>query len=193
MNLFKGFIISILIHAALLGAGFWTVKVLNARTMSIDIDMRASSLLLRAKNSIGSRRKNTLEPWVLAVMKKADPRPVTQTVIPDEVKVDGPDNDKDFAYVAASAQRPEWLEGFITDADYPQNARARGKQGRVKAEVFLLASGEIKEVVIMNATDPLFAKAVEDKLRKAKFRPALDSDGVPMNVRMIIPVSFKLQ
>jgi len=93
---------------------------------------------------------------------------------------------------AAASRIPVWSEGMITEEDYPAEARAQGKEGKVVASVCIDASGRVNEVDIVEGDDPDFIQLVLRRLKMARFRPGLDHDGHPIAVRMTIPVVFQL-
>lgn len=50
----------------------------------------------------------------------------------------------------------------------------------------------MRSVSILQGASPEFDAVVLDKLKDARFQPALDKSGQPMNCRVRLPISFKL-
>jgi len=203
MNFLKGLVLSAFIHATIFGLlyGFVEWKKINSAS-TIDIDLKQSSLILRPPNALkGFARLKEEELWLLESGKHMVRAPLQTVKIEDKNKEATtvecpppcPQNPSDWLAAASASRRPVWVEGMITDADYPQTARKEGVEGIVKAEVLIDSSGIVRNVEIIESSDQRFGSVVEEKLKNARFKPGLDSDGKPINIRMIIPVVFKLQ
>ncbi len=74
--------------------------------------------------------------------------------------------------------------------DYPQEARASGRQGTVILKVTILATGEVAKVEVMRGDEPFVAAAVS-AVKKWKYTPAMHK-GQPITVYRIIQIPFKL-
>lgn len=121
------------------------------------------------------------EPWVLAKKGKVPPPLLQPTPTPEPVAS------------AMVSRQPSWVGGMIEEEDYPMEMRKQKKEGRVIAELLVDVFGKVKAVSIVQGADPAFDQVVLEKLRDAKFRPALDKNGQPMNCRVRVPISFKFQ
>jgi TonB family protein len=210
MKLLKGFSFSLLIHALLFSAGFGYIAWEKAHAVSVmDIDLHNSSLLLRPKQISGGRRLMTipLEPWYLttnkrtvpAVPKVPQPRPTEEPILSAPVADNpnlngppGPGTAPEWVPASLAAHSPDWVEGFITEDDYPPVARKQGKEGRVVAVALIDAQGIVRDVQITEGSYPEFNQLVLERLKAAKFLPARDQNNQPIGVRMTIPIVFEL-
>jgi TonB family protein len=206
MKLIRGLGISVLLHACLFFGGLGFVNWHKARAGSImDIDLGHSSLLLRPRQvATGRGGVLAVEPWVLArtvaktVRKVMAPLPETIAVPVAETAAavagsGGASATPSWVPAALAAHRPEWLEGLITEDDYPPAARKQGKQGRVVASVVIDPTGVVREVQLTEESYPEFNQLVEQRLQNARFRPARDQNNQPIAVRMSIPIVFELR
>lgn len=204
MKLAQGFAWSLLIHGLLFfgGAGYLAYKTAHAGAV-MEIDLVHSSLLLRPRPAAGPARVVPPEPWYLAAGRKAQaaasavrtPPPVEppeeQTAAPEETASGEPG--ETFLPVAAASRIPEWVDGLITEEDYPATARNQGREGKVVATVSIDAEGRVKDVQIAAGSYPEFDQLVLERLRSARFRPARDQNGDPIAVRMSLPIVFELR
>jgi len=173
----------------------------NSSFSAINIDLSGSSLLLRPSKNINKNLKlvNPDPDWFISENGKFAALPVKTTVTAAPVEPAAPpcpapcpDNPADWSSVGATSRRPVWLDGLIEESDYPKELRAQGKEGRVKVEVYIDASGTVRDVHVIDSNDSRFTAVVTDKLKKAKFSPAMDKDGKPIAVHMAIPIIFEL-
>ena len=140
-----------------------------------DIDLQATPLL-----TVGS--KPVLPPpetWVLAKKGKAPPPPVQPTPTPEVAAM-------------VTTRQPSWVGGVIGEDDYPTEMRKQKKEGKVIVELLINIEGKVDGVSILQGADPAFNEVVLQKLKEARFRPALDQTGRPINCRVRMPISFKL-
>jgi len=203
MKLTKGFILSLLIHSLLFFGGFGYLAWKSAQAgAAMEIDLAHSSLLLRPRHSAGAARIIPPEPWYLTTGKRVQPTaPLTKAPLPPEpvdeqtaapVGPVGTEPVETFLPAAAASKIPEWVDGLITEDDYPPAARKQGKEGKVVATVAIDASGQVKDVQIAEGSYPEFNQVVLDRLRHARFRPARDQNDNPIAVRMSLPIVFEL-
>jgi TonB family protein len=201
MRLFKSFIVSILIHAFIFSAGYYMIIWWrNSSFSAINIDLSSSSLMLRPSKTVSRVvQAETGRDWYMNSGRKlaAVPVKVTMTAAADEPAVPAcpppcPDNLADWAAAGSTSRKPVWAEGFITEEDYPQDARAQGLEGVVKVEILIDAAGIVRGVQLIQSSNAKFSNVVLEKLKKAKFDPALDRSGRPIAVHMAIPIVFKL-
>jgi protein TonB len=88
---------------------------------------------------------------------------------------------------------PRWIEGFITDDDYPSEARRLGLQGSVLLAVFILADGSVRDVRVVKGTyEPLNQVALA-KVRASRFTPATDGSGRAIPCKLMLPIRFELK
>lgn len=214
MKLLHGFVASILIHTLVFSLGLGFVTWRNARSEFVTvIDLKSSSLLLRPKNARTLAAALLSEPWVLAAEKARPARPAPikrmKAAPPEPAEepapafsggsegvaagVPGPGTVAEWVPAAAASRIPEWIEGLITEEDYPAEARKQGKEGKVVARIIVGADGQVRDARITEGSYPEFEQLVLERLKTARFRPGLDRNGCPVAVRMTIPVVFELQ
>jgi TonB family protein len=173
----KGLLASVLLHLAVYGTAFgiiaWNEAHAEFRT---NIDQSNAPLL-----TLETHPPPPPEPWVIAKKVAPQPTPLVQpTPTPEE------------AMAVVASRLPSWTGGIITEGDYPVEMRKEKKEGRVIVEVLIDVTGQVKSVNIVRGGGPQFDQVVLDKLKGARFRPALDKLGQPINCRVRIPISFKL-
>lgn len=203
MKFAKGFIISLLLHGFLFfgGVGYLAWKSVQAGA-AMEIDLAHSSLLLRPHAAGGRARVIPPEPWYLTTGRKAQPTvPLVKTppvVEPPEEQTAAPagavagEPAETFLPAAAASRIPEWVDGLITEDDYPPVARKQGKEGKVVVTVAIDATGQVKDVQVTEGSYPEFNQLVLERLRHARFRPARDQNDNPIAVRMSLPIVFEL-
>jgi TonB family protein len=76
--------------------------------------------------------------------------------------------------------------------EYPIAARKQKKEGRVVLAITIDKNGNLKDVEILEASDPLFIKPSIDALKKSSFFPA-SRNGAPITVKAIFPIRFAIQ
>jgi TonB family protein len=202
MRLTLGLTVSLGVHTlfCLAGWGWLTWQHLHPDFIT-NIDLQSSSLLLRPQRTIAGVFAAPPAPWVLAAATRrplpaarVPPTPVPTAVVSDDQAEAAPAGNAAPIWVpaAAAAQIPEWIDGTITEEDYPAAARRQGREGRVVASVAIDAAGMVREVRIVEGRDAEFNQVVVKRLTQAKFRPGRDQFGNPIAVRMTIPVVFEL-
>ena len=176
--LYGGILASFLLHGAIFGIALgviaWSEAHAEYRT---DIDLKATPLLSLQSNSVPPPP----ETWVQAKKSKAPPPPLaTPTPIPEA------------APMMVASRQPSLVGGFIDENDYPVEMRKQKKEGRVIVELLINIEGKVDKVTILQGDDPAFNAVVLEKLKDARFRPAQDKKGEPINCRVRLPISFKL-
>ena len=197
MRVFKSFIASIMIHAFIFAACYYMIIWWkNSSFSAIDIDLSSSSLMLRPSKTVHKfMQAETDRDWYMSSGRKLAAVPVktTITAAAEQPAVSPcpppcPDNPADWAAAGSTSRKPVWAGGFITEDDYPQDARAQGLEGVVKVEILIDASGIVRGVQLIQSSNAKFSAVVLEKLKKAKFDPALDRSGKPIAVHMAIPI-----
>jgi TonB family protein len=202
MKFYKYMAVSALGHVIFF-ALFYSLVLLwkNSALSVIDIDLTGSSLLLRPFKSAEKMPVvyNPANDWfigdnvkrVIAVQTAKTPVPEDKSVY--ECPPPCPTNPSDWIDSGSLSRRPVWAQGMITEDDYPQDVRQQGKEGSVKVEVLIDAQGTVRDVKILQSNDSRFTELVTEKLKKARFEPALDKTGRPAAVRMVLPIVFELR
>lgn len=174
--IFSSFFVSCLLHLTLFGAAMGLIAWGEAHAdYRADIDMSNTPLL-----TLEAKPTPSLETWIQAKKGKAPKVVVQPTATPDT-----------GGAVVASRQ-PSWEGGMITEDDYPVAMRREKKEGRVIVELLIDIGGYVKSVSILQGSTPEFNEVCVAKLKEARFRPALDKTGQPMNCRVRLPIAFKL-
>jgi TonB family protein len=202
MRAIKSITASILIHLFIFMSCYYgIIWWKNSSFSAIDIDLSGSTLMLRPANT----KKKAVVPqvqaqdWYFNTGSKLAVATVKVTIAaaaeePAAVQCPPPcpDIPSDWAASGNTSRRPVWSEGFITEDDYPKETRAQGKEGVVKVEIYIDATGVVRDARVIQSSDPRFTEVVMNKLKKAKFEPALDKAGRPIAVHMAIPIVFEL-
>lgn len=168
---------SALLHLAVYGTAIGVIAWNEAHAeFRTNIDQSNAPLL-----TLAPQKPPEPETWILA--KKAVPQP-TPLVQPSPTP--------EASTAAVVGRQPSWTDGFITQDDYPMEMRKQKKGGLVVVEVLIDVTGAVKGVSIIQGADPAFNGLVLEKLKDARFRPALDQAGQPINCRVRLPINFKL-
>lgn len=171
-----GMVLSTILHCSVFGIAMGIIAWEEAHAQFwTNLDQANAPLLM-----LESRPVTPPEPWILAKKGTAPPVLVQPTPTPEP------------ATAASVSREPTWESGMIEEEDYPMEMRQQKKEGRVIVELLIDVLGTVKKVTIIQGADPAFDQVVQDKLKDAKFRPALDKKGQPMNCRVRVPISFKL-
>ena len=170
-----GMALSTFIHLFLFGIGVGIIAWEEAHAeFRANLDMTNAPLL-----TLENRPVTPPEPWIMAKKGKAPPPLVEPSPTPEPS-------------TAAVSRMPSWQSGLIEEEDYPMEMRKEKKEGRVIVEMLIDVGGNVKGVSLVQGADQAFNEVVLDKLKGAKFRPALDKAGQPINCRVRVPISFKL-
>jgi len=104
-----------------------------------------------------------------------------------------PDRPGDYVPAGLTVNGPRWLTGFITDDDYPAEARRLGVEGTVLLAVFITADGTVREVRLARGTHPSLDAVALAKVQGATFSPARDGQGRPIPCKLMLPIRFELK
>lgn len=80
---------------------------------------------------------------------------------------------------------------FQSRPQYPLELRKKGISGKVKVRFSVTRSGDVDDVRILSATDPLFGEAAKLAVEKWIFRAAT-VDGKPVRSEIVTMVEFNL-
>jgi protein TonB len=98
----------------------------------------------------------------------------------------------DFAPVPSSQlSREPSLVGRIS-TDYPPEARRQSIEGAVRLLVEIRANGQVRNVRILSEPGGGLGNAAAEQLRRARFNPARDRNGRPVDTRIIYTVRYLL-
>ncbi len=176
-RLYRGIFFSFFLHAAIFGVAMGIIAWGEAHAeYKTNIDLRATPLLT-LQNKLAPPPPET---WILAKKGKVPPPLIKPKPTPEA------------APMVAASRQPSLVGGFIDQNDYPMEMRKQKREGRVIVELLINIEGKVDQVTILQGADPAFNQVVLDKLKDARFRPALDKMGEPINCRVRLPVAFKL-
>lgn len=104
-------------------------------------------------------------------------------------------NVRSIAALSSKDRHPEIMGGrgalnlFI---DYPQEARKKGIEGRLKLSFTVGTDGKARRIRVSESLHPLCDSAAVDAIRSVRFRPGT-YEGNPIPVRMSLPIRFQLK
>lgn len=116
------------------------------------------------------------------------PEPAAENACPPPC----PDTPGDFVPAGLAGTGPRWIQGFITDDDYPPDARRLGLEGQVLLAVFIRDDGSVREVRLVKGAYPALNEVAIEKVRASRFVPARDVAGNPVPCKLILPIKFEL-
>lgn len=76
---------------------------------------------------------------------------------------------------------------------YPEEARRRGIQGEIQILVTVEADGRVTATELKKSVDPKLDELAMEALKKARFAPAMGSDGNPMRYTLVYRYVFRLE
>ncbi len=76
---------------------------------------------------------------------------------------------------------------------YPEDAKKEKIQGAVKLDAIIDKEGKVLELKAVESPDERLTKAAMEAVKGWKFKPAMDSKGKPVQVKITLTVNFKLQ
>jgi len=77
--------------------------------------------------------------------------------------------------------------------DYPDGAKHLGLTGKVKLKLFIDSTGKVVQVEVLAGLHPLLDRAAENGARSARYEPARDTQGRPMDSTATVTVRFELE
>lgn len=80
-----------------------------------------------------------------------------------------------------------------TDPKYPEEARKEKIQGEVKIDATIGVDGRVLDLKSAQSPDERLTKAAMEAIKHWKFKPAVNSKGKPVKVKMTLTVNFRLQ
>ena len=100
---------------------------------------------------------------------------------------------KDFI-VVEKAPKPLNMQEFLEASAYPGKAKRKGIEGTVMIRVLASEEGSYVKHVVLNREimDPFLVEACESHIPMIKFSQAIDTNGVPIQFWVNIPIAYKL-
>lgn len=181
------------LHVLLIGVPYYFLVLRQPPAIVMELDLTQAPRRAPAKHPTRQAAKKI---WTAPIAGLAPaPTGATESAAADETPAcppPCPDTPGDFTPGAMTAQAPRWVEGFITDADYPKLARKAGQDGRVLLLVFIEADGHVREARVAKGSYPALNQVALDKVKAARFEPARDAAGRPVPAKVLLPIRFEL-
>jgi TonB family protein len=203
----QALVLSLLVHGAVYGAGQAWMEWRRHRTFdAMEIDLSHSSLMPLPPNMGRQQAYKPPEEWYVGDARKLAPAPIpvpTNVVVAKVEEQEAPagppcpapcpDNAGDWAPSSQSVKKPSWLEGMISEDDYPKEARMKNITGLVVVQVLLDASGAVRDVKLLQGSDQTLNDRTLEKLRQARFSPCVDASGQPFPCTLRLPINWSLE
>jgi len=205
-RLLGGMLLSGLVHIGMFAAALGFIAWSASHSDPVNIDLSASSLLLRAdrpKSASQIKYNSPIHQWFLAA--KGRPQPIPTPAAPNitvtpEVEIAAPpcpppcpENAGDWTPAENLSIKPVWQDGVITEGDYPIELRKKKKEGLVVADVLIDADGKVRGVDLVKGSEQGFNNLVVERLARSGFQPARDREGHAVPCRARIPIQFQIQ
>jgi TonB family protein len=199
---FRGAVIlSLAVHAVCYGAGCGWMAWQRNHLDAMDIDLSHSSLM--PLPNIGTYAYKPPESWYVGDVNRLAPRPIPPPPLKPVLKQveeessapcppPCPSNPGDWESSANAVKKPDWVDGMITEDDYPQEARYKNITGLVVVEILLDTDGIVRDVRLLQGADPLLNDKTIEKLRQARFSPCVDASGKPFPCTVRLPINWTL-
>lgn len=200
----RAVLLSLAVHGLLSGAGYGYMAWKRHRELNaMDIDLSRSSLMPLPAAMAAAAYKPP-EQWYVGDVQRLAPRPlpppkdVPLVKMPVDEPVAAPcpppcpSNAGDWASSANAVKKPEWLDGMISEDDYPQEARYKNITGLVVVQILLDADGVVRDAKLLQGSDPLLNDKTLEKVRAARFSPCVDGSGKPFPCTLRLPINWTL-
>ncbi|HTB22736.1 MAG TPA: energy transducer TonB [bacterium] len=199
---FRGAVIlSIAAHAVCYGGGYGWMAWQRSHFDAMDIDLSRSSLMPLPPH-MGTYVPKPPEEWYVGDVRRLAPRPLPPPLkaVAKPAEEEGevappcpPPCPSEWASSAQSVQKPQWTDGMITEDDYPQEARYKNITGLVVVQVSIDTQGVVRDVKLLQGSDPLLNDKTLEKLRQARFSPCIDAAGQPFPCTLRLPINWTLE
>jgi len=190
--MFRSTALSLAVHALVYGVPYYILVVRVPEAPTVELDL--SPMPARFNPGPSRQPPKASEKWstahnLAAAQREASkPEPPTDTSCPPPC----PDHPGDFVPAGLAGSGPRWIEGFITDDDYPPDARKLGIEGSVLLAVFIRIDGTIRDVRLLKGSYEALNKAAITRVRASRFIPAIDESGRPIPCKLVLPIRFEL-
>ena len=190
--MFRSTAFSLAVHLLAYGLPYYFLVVRVPDSISVELDIspmpsapRAASRGTRPKTEDWSAAKTIASALQAAAQAKAD----SDLACPPPC----PDKPGDFVPAGLASSSPRWIEGFITDDDYPADARKLGIEGPVLLAVYIRMDGTVRDVRLVKGIYKSLNDTAINRVRASRFSPATDDSGKPVPCKMILPIRFELR
>jgi len=190
--MFRSTAFSLAVHLLAYGLPYYFLVVRVPDAVSVELDVspmpsapRPASRGTRPKTEAWSPAKSTASAQLAA----AKAEPASDAACPPPC----PDRPGDFVPAGLASSSPRWIEGFITDDDYPADARKLGIEGPVLLAVYIRVDGTVRDVRLLKGIYKSLNDTAINRVRVSRFTPATDESGKPIPCKMILPIRFELR
>lgn len=115
-------------------------------------------------------------------------------IIPSFLNSQTPKNNQDTVFVVSAQELPEPVGGIRAiqqNVTYPESARKDSVEGTVYMEAFIDKIGNVVRTTVVKGVRADIDEAAQVAVAKTQFKPG-KINGEPVNVRIAIPIRFKL-
>jgi len=190
-SLSTGTALSSAVHIAAAGLLYlWAFGYIRLRTATVATELDLSQLAPLAPVAGSPERPEA--PWIIS-KKRVQPAP-PKLAKPEVAPLpEAPESTGTWVPAAQAARNPQWMDNFITPADYPAAARQEGSDGRVVLRVRIDTQGHVQDVKLLLGRSQALNEVAVRKLSHALFSPAYTAEGVPVPCEIILPIRFQLR
>jgi len=185
--------LSLAVHLLAYGLPYYFLVVLTPESATVELEFSPMPKVVRGGHS--RPRSAPVEKWSVAKNAAAAQRaaakaePTADSACPPPC----PDRPGDFVPAGLAGSGPRWVEGFITDDDYPAEARRLGLEGSTLLAVYIRVDGTVRDVRLVKGAYEVLNRVALEKVRSSKFIPAMDDAGRPVPCKLILPIRFELK
>jgi len=190
--MFRSTALSLAVHLLVYGLPYYFLVVRVPESISVELDM--SPMPQAARHSSGGSRPKT-EAWSQARSLEAAREAAAKAEAAADLACPPPCPDRpgDFVPAGLASSSPRWIEGFITDEDYPADARKLGIEGPVLLAVYIRVDGTVRDVRLVKGIYASLNETAISRVRASRFTPATDESGRPVPCKLILPIRFELR
>jgi protein TonB len=192
--MFRSTAISLAVHLLAYGIPYYFLVMRNPEAAVVELDLSPVPVVPRFAASRGLSAPPpaawaSASTVAAAVQDAGKAEPEADSACPPPC----PDRPGEFVPAGLAVSGPRWIEGFITDDDYPPDARRLGQEGSVLLAVFILADGTVRDVRVVRGTYEALNAVAVAKVRISRFTPARDDSGLPIPCKLMLPIRFELK
>jgi len=190
--MFRSAALSLAVHLLVYGLPYYFLVVRIPEGATVELDLTPMPEVRRAAaRGTGAKRESWSQARSLAAAQKAAAKAeaASDAACPPPC----PDRPGDFVPAGLASSSPRWIDGFITDDDYPPDARKLGIEGPVLLAVFIRMDGTVRDVRLVKGLYKSLNEAAINRVRSSRFTPATDESGRPVPCKLVLPIRFELR
>jgi len=190
--MFRSTAFSLAVHLLAYGLPYYFLVVRIPESVSMELDLSPMPSVSRPA-SRGPRPKT--EAWSPAKNLASAQQAAAKAQAESDLACPPPCPDTPGAFVPAglASSSPRWIDGFITDEDYPADARKLGIEGPVLLAVYIRVDGTVRDVRLVKGLYKSLNETALARVRASRFTPATDEAGRPVPCKLILPIRFELR